>query len=112
MKSIIYVALFTILSANVFAQQDSQQNIAETSKETATKISQELNFDDDKSHLLHRAIYSLELTRLRAEEQFADNADKLKSTKDKINNNFPKTLEGNFTEQEIALIQKKLKKLK
>lgn len=111
MKSIIYFAFISLMSVNVFAQQMNQENIAEKTKVTATKISQELNFDDDKSYLLHRAIYSVELSRLRAEEQFSNDTEKLEATKQKINKTFPKILEVNFTEQEIANIQKSLKKL-
>ncbi len=111
MKSIIYFAFIALISVNAFAQETTREEIAENTKAVANKISEELNFDGDKSYYLHRAIYSLELSRFRAEEQFSNNPEKLQATNEKIDKSLPKILEANFTKEEIARIQKNLKKL-
>ena len=106
MKSIIYIAIFVLMSVGVYAQETDQQSLAESSKETSTKISQELNLDDDKSVFLYRAIYSTEMARQRADEQMSDDAEKLKATYQKIDKSFASILKGNFSESEIAQIKK------
>ena len=106
MKSFIYIAIFTIMSFGVTAQEADSQSLADSSKETSTKISQELNFDDDKSLFLYRAIYSTELSRARAEEQYSDAPEKLEATHEKIDKSFESILKSNFTASEITQIKK------
>ena len=102
MKSIIYLACFILFGASAFAQDINFEKISETSKEISTKISQELNFDDDRSHLLHRAIYSTKLSYRRAEHHLGDNPEKLKAAKDKIDEAFPKYLSNNFSRDKVT----------
>ncbi len=97
------------MSIGLYAQEANTQSLAETSKVTSTKISQELNFDDDKSLLLYRAIYSTELSRARAEEQLSDEPEQLQATNDKIDKSFSSILKGNFSESEIAQIKEMYK---
>ena len=111
MNSIMYLACFVFISLGVNAQESDLQSIAEKSKETSTIISQELNFDNDRSILLQRAIYSVALSYQRAEKQLADKPEKLKETKKMINESFPKYLSGNFSETEIAQIEELMKKI-
>ena len=106
MKSFIYIVMFAMMSVGVYAQETDQQSLAESSKEISTKISQELNFDDDKSVFIYRAIYSTEIARQRAEEQLSDNPEKLKVTYQKIDKSFESILKGNFSESEITQIKK------
>jgi hypothetical protein len=93
------------MSIGVYAQDSNPQSLAESSKATATKISQELKLDDDRSLLLYRAIYSTELGRARAENNLSDDPEQLASTNKKIDESFVKILEGNFSEKEIAKIK-------
>lgn len=110
MKSIIYVAIFTFMSIGVYAQEANTETLAEASKETSMKISQELNFDDDKNLFLYRAIYSTELSRARAEEQLSSEPEQLEATNKKIDKSFESILKSNFTESEITQIKKMYKK--
>ena len=110
MKSIIYVAIFAFMSAGIYAQSSDQQSLAESSKETATQISQELNLDDEKSQFLYRAIYSTEMARQRADEQLSENAEELEATHQKIDTSFESILKSNFSESEISKIKKLYKK--
>lgn len=110
MKSIIYIAFIAFTSMGAFAQNNSEQGIAETTKALATKISQELNFDDDKTLYLYRALYSTEQTRDRAEQQLGAEPEKLEETYEEINNSFNKMLTMKFSENEIAGIKQIMKK--
>lgn len=110
MKSIIYIAIFTIMSFGVNAQEANPKSLAETSKETSMKISQQLNLDDDQSLFLYRAIYSTEMSRVRAEEQLSSEPEQLKATNEKIDKSFVSILKSNFSESEITQIKKLYKK--
>ena len=106
MKSIIYIAIFAMMSVGLYAQDTNQQSLAETTKETSYKISQELNLDDDKSVFLYRAIYSTERSRQRAEEQMSEKPEQLAATNQKIDKSFEDILKSNFSESEISQIKK------
>jgi len=110
MKSILYLAFFLFTSIGVYAQEVTQQSLVESTKETATKISQELNLDDNKTIYLHRAILSTEQTKLRAKEQLGENPEQLEAMVQKINDQFGKMLTAKFTETEITSIKKLIKK--
>lgn len=105
MKSIIYIAFIALTTIGVYAQDNSEQEIAESTKALATKISQELNFDDDETLYLYRSLYSIEKTRIRAEEQLSDNPEQLGATNEKIEKTFHKMLSAKFSESEIASIK-------
>lgn len=105
MKSIVYLAFIVLTSLGVYAQENSQQEMAETTKALATKISQELNFDDDETLYLYRALYSTEQTRKRAKEQLGSDPDVLNATNEKIEQSFYKMLTAKFSENEIASIK-------
>jgi hypothetical protein len=105
MKSIIYIAFIAFTTIGIYAQENSQQEMAESTKALATKISQELSFDDDKTLYLYRALYSTEKTRLRAQEQLNDNPEQLDATNQKIETTFYKMLSAKFSENEIASIK-------
>lgn len=109
MKTIIYFACLLFMSLGVYAQESNLQGLAEESKQISTKISQELNFDDDKNMLLQRAIYTKSLSLYRAEEQMADKPQKLEATKEKIDRSFQKILVRNFTQFEIESIDRFMK---
>jgi len=105
MKSIIYIAFIVFTTIGVYAQDNGETEMAESSKALATKISQELNFDDNETLYLYRAIYSIEKTRHRAEEQLSDNPEQLSATNQKIKKTFHKMLAAKFSESEIASIK-------
>lgn len=105
MKSIIYIAFIALTSIGVYAQDNGETEMAESSKALASKISQELNFDDSETLYLYRAIYSTEKTRLRAKEQLSDNPEQLSATNEKIEKAFHKMLTAKFSESEIASIK-------
>ncbi len=110
MKAIIYIAFIVLTSVGVYGQEINQQNLAESTKETATKISQELNFDDNESLYLYRAIYSTEQTKLKAKQQFGDNTEQLQEMNQKINDQFIKMLTAKFDASEIASIKQMMDK--
>jgi hypothetical protein len=110
MKSIIYIAFFVLTSVGIYAQEINQQELAQNTKETATKISQELNFDDNESLYLYRAIYSTERTKLKAKQQLGDSAEQLQEMNQKINDQFIKMLSAKFDTSEIASIKQMMNK--
>lgn len=110
MKSIIYIAFIALTTFGVYAQDNSQQEMAETTKALATKISQELSFDDSETLYLYRALYSTEQTRKRAQEQLTENPEELNATNEKIEQSFYKMLTAKFSENEIASIKQMVAK--
>lgn len=109
MKKLIYFVCFLFIGIATYAQESDLKSLAEESKLISTKISQELNLDDDKNMLLQRAIYTKSLSLYRAEEQMSDMPEKLEATKEKIDMSFRKKLSRNFTANEIRAIDKVVK---
>lgn len=97
------------MSLGIYAQDTDLLHIAEESKQTSIDISKELNFDQHKSMLLHRAIYANARSVYRAEQQMANEPKKLAATKDKISKTFDKILAPNFTDLEIDKINRLMK---
>lgn len=106
MKKVIYFVCFLFIGIGAYAQESDLQGLAKESKLISSKISQELNFDDDKTALLQRAIYTKYVSLYRAEEQMSDMPEKLGATKEKINKSFRKNLSKNFTAYDIRAINK------
>ena len=101
----IYILLFFVFSAvGVTAQTDANQ-LYNTTKELATKISGELNISEDNQVYLHRVLYSSELSRERALKQYSDNPEMLESTNQQIDDSFDKLLELKFNVNEISTIK-------
>jgi hypothetical protein len=105
MKALIYIAFIALTSIGVYAQENTIQELAESTKAEATKISQELNFDDDQALYLYRAIYSTEQSKQRAHDQLEENSPQLQEFEQKIENQFGKMLEAKFSESEIVSIK-------
>lgn len=105
MKTIIYIAFIALTSIGVYAQESTQQELSESSKALALKVSQELNFDDNQTLYLQRAIYSTKQTKQRVRQQFGSNTSEYKDAEKKIDNQFVKMLKGKFNESEIATIK-------
>ncbi len=112
MKVFFYIALFLITSVGVYGQENTQQSISESSKATAAKVSEELNFDDSESMYLWRAIYSTEQSKQRAAQQLAEQSEQLKEMNKKIDDQFVKMLKAKFSDTEIVSIQQILDKQK
>ena len=106
MKKVIYFVCFLFIGISSFAQDSVLQGLAKESKLISTKISQKLNFDDDKTVLLQRAIYTKYVSLYRAEEQMSDMPEKLEATKEKIDKSFSKNLSKNFSAYDIKTINK------
>jgi hypothetical protein len=110
MKAIIYIAFIALTSIGVYAQENAQQELAESTKVTATKISQELNLDDDQSIYLYRAIYSTEQTKQRALQQLGEDSEQLEEMNEKIDDQFNKMLKAKFSDSQIVNIKQLIAK--
>lgn len=105
MKSVIYLAIISLTTIGVYAQDRNQDKIQESAKAIATKIGQELNFDDNKTLYLYKVLNSTGHTRQKAKQQLSSRPYELEETYRKIKDTFRKMLSLKFSEAEIADIK-------
>ncbi len=104
MKYLYIILFFAFTTISVSAQTDVNE-LYENTKELATKISSELNINEDNQLYLHRAIYSTELSKERALKQYSENPEMLESTNLQIQESFNKILEVKFDASQISAIK-------
>lgn len=111
MKAFIYIAFIALTTVGVYAQQSSSQNgssqqeLADSTKELASKISQEFNFEDSETLYLHRAIYSTNLSKKRIHESLTENSEQFEDAMKQIDDQFEKMLKAKFDDLQITNIK-------
>lgn len=105
MKNFFFIAFILFTAASVYAQDNAKTEIAEATKVLASKISEELNLDDNETLYLQRALYSTEETRVKAKEQLSHDPVQLNAINEKIEQAFHKMLVAKFSKSEISSIK-------
>lgn len=100
-----YILLFFVFSTIGVSAQNFAQELNDSAKVLAEKISTELNIDDEQQLYLQRAIYSTKLSEKRANDQFASNPDMLEESTTKIQEAFDKMLQLKFDANQITAIK-------
>lgn len=101
----LYILLFFVFTTVGVSAQTEVNDIYDSTKELATKISGELNISEDNQVYLHRALYSTELSKERALKQYSDNPEMLEATNTQIQDSFNKLLELKFDASQISAIK-------
>jgi len=101
----LYILLFFVFTTMGVSAQTEVNELYDSTKELATKISGELNIAEENQVYLHRAIYSTELSKQRAVKQYANNPEMLEATNSEIDESFNKLLELKFNPNQISAIK-------
>ena len=104
MKYLYIIIFFVFSTVGVSAQIDANE-LYDSTKELATKISSELNINEENQIYLQRALYSTELSKQRALKQYSENPEMLESTNLQIQESFNSLLELKFNASQISAIK-------
>ena len=83
-----------------FSQSVDQDELFDSTKEKAAKISKKLELNDDTQVLLHRAIYTYEKGRNRIEQSNDMSKEKKESSLQKIERSFKANIDNAFDNSE------------
>jgi hypothetical protein len=85
--------------------QAQVNELYDSTKELATKISGELNISEENQIYLHRALYSSALSKEKAIKQYSNDPEMLESTNLQIKESLDSMLELKFTASQISAIK-------